>query len=176
MNLRKQLAIAHSRANADLILAYLFKNKAETAALWKVVSSSDPADAKLVKRAAMVLGDLGRARPDWLLPYHGRMLRLAAESPDPAIPRAVTRYFSELPLAKVTEEDQGALLEASFHYLNDPEATVTMKVFSMTTLGNFAALHPELKDEVRGLIERQVEEGEHTAGFYSRARKVLAAL
>lgn len=176
MDLLKQLGVAHSRANADLILNWLEQDRARTRVLMEVVRSKNPEQFKLVQRAAMVLGDLGRKHPDWLLPYHSELIELARESTHPAIPRAVTRYFSELPLAKVEESNQGHLLDMSFDYLTNPEASVTMKVFSMSTLLHFTRLFPELRDELRGLIELQLEEGENSAGYISRARKVLREL
>lgn len=176
MDIRQQLAVTHSRANADLILDYLRKDQARTQVLMNVLRSKVREDAKLVQRGAMVLGDLGREFPDWLIPYHGALLELASGATHPAIPRAVSRYFSELPLGKVNEAHQGLLLDLSFRYLSDRETTVAVKVFSMTTLYHFTRLHPELKDELLGLIELELEEGGTTPGYISRARRILEKL
>ena len=94
MDLRQQLSLAHSRANADLILTWLYADEARTRVLIDLVNSKDERDAKPVQRAAMVLGDLGRAKPDWLRPYQRSLLRLANEATHPALPRAISRYFS----------------------------------------------------------------------------------
>ena len=176
MDLRQQLAAAHSRANADIILAWLLKDEARTRVLMKVVRSKAVGDAKLVQRAAMVLGDLGRERPRWLYPFQVELVNLAAAARHPAVPRAVLRYFSELPLADIVEDAQGQLLDVSFQYLGDRSAPVTHKVYGMTILSNFAQTYSELTEELRELIEREIAEGVATPGFKSRGKKILANL
>lgn len=175
MDLVKQLAKAHSRANADLVLDWLYKDRARTQVLMEVVKSKE-VNFKIIQRAAMVLGDLGRARPDWLLPYHRDLLDLVHAYDHPALPRAVTRYFSELPLAQINEENQGRLLDLSFAYVGNPQETVTVRVFSMRTLLAFTKLYPELRDELRGLAEEILLEEGATAGLLSSARRAVKAL
>lgn len=175
MDLAKQLAKAHSRANADLILDWLYKNQARTQVLMELVKSKE-VDFKIIQRAAMVLGDLGRACPDWLLPYHADLLDLVHAYDHPALPRAVTRYFSELPLAKINEENQGRLLDMSFAYLGNPQATVTVRVFSMATLLKFTKLYPELRDEVKTMVEEVLLEENATNGLLAGARRTAKAL
>ena len=176
MDLRNQLAVAHSRANADTILQWLYADRARTQVLVEVVRSQEEADAKLVQRAAMVLGDLGRRHPEWLLPYQEQLVILADSPPHPAIPRPVLRYFSELPLTHISEPLRGLLLEIAFRHLGDRAAPVTHRVYSMTIIATFAKVYPELVEELQELIEREIAEGAATPGFSSRGRKILAGL
>ncbi|OAV44159.1 hypothetical protein [Lewinella sp. 4G2] len=176
MDLRQQLAIIHSRANADVILEWLEADETRTPLLMDVINDPDPKMAKVRQRACMVLGDLGRKHPNWLLPYHANLLELAATATHPALPRAVTRYFSELPVEQVSEVNQGVLLDLSFRFLADGDVPVAIRVFSMSTLAAFAALYPELKDELRGLIQVELEEGTASPGFRNRGLKVLGGL
>lgn len=174
MHLPTQLAQAHSRANADRVLQHVLANPAALPDLLDVFFT---AETRLVQRAAMVVGDLGRVQPTWLVPYHARLIVYAAD-PDShaAVTRNVTRYFSELPLAEVGEADEGPLLDLAFSKFEDGTVPVGIRVFCMQIVYHFSERYPELRDELREVIERELAEGEVTAGFRSRGRKVLRAL
>jgi hypothetical protein len=58
--------------------------------------------------------------------------------------------------------------------LLDPKEPIAVRAFSMTVLGNLAAQHPDLKKELRLVIESQLPYG--SAGFVARAKKVLKQL
>ena len=169
MDIRAQLLVTHSRANADLVLAFVL---AKQARLPKLMDAFFSGEKDVMNRAAMVVGDLGRKKPDWLLPYHARLITYADAYPHPAVPRNVLRYFSELPLGKVKEEDQGPLLDVAFRLTAGPEIPVGIRVFGMTIVAAFCVPYPELRDELRGIIELTIAEGT-TPGFWSRGGKVL---
>ncbi len=172
MNISEQLLTAHSRANADLVLNYVLEDESRTAGLMNAFLSDEN---RVVQRSAMVVGDLGRIRPGWLRSYHARMIEVAVAYPHPSVPRNVMRFFSELPLAEVAEEDQGALLDLAFRLTESQTEPVAIRVFAMTVVANFCKIYPELKDELRGIIELTIAEGT-TPGFRSRGGKILREL
>lgn len=172
MNIPKQLLTAHSRANADLVLQYVLAEEVRVPELMGAFLSTE---YRVVQRAAMVVGHLGRERPDWLQPYHACMIATAEAYPHPSVPRNVLRYFSELPLADVAEEDQGPLLDLAFRLTESQTEPVAIRVFAMTVVANFCKIHPELKDELRGIIELTIAEGT-TPGFRSRGGRILREL
>ncbi|WP_020569652.1 hypothetical protein [Neolewinella persica] len=172
MNYRDQLLSEHSRANADLVLNHVLKDRQRVANLMDVFLSDE---YRAVQRSAMVVGDLGRLRPAWLQPWHKHMILAAKEPEHDSVVRNVMRYFSELPLEQVGEDDQGALLELAFRLTESPLQAVAIRVFSMTVAANFCQLYPELKEELRGIIELSLAEGA-TAGFRSRGNKILRKL
>jgi hypothetical protein len=79
-----------------------------------------------------------------------------------------------LQVADIPVRFQGRAVNSAMRIMKDPEELVAAKVFGMTLLANIAASHPELKNEVRVVIESQYPYG--TAAFRSRARKVLKSL
>jgi hypothetical protein len=172
MNYQEQLLSVHSRANADKVLNHVLKDRKRVAKLMDVFLSNE---YRAVQRSAMVVGDLGRLRPAWLQPWYGKMIAAAKAPKHDAVVRNVMRYFSELPLEQVGEEDQGALLELAFRLTESPLQAVAIRVFSMSVAANFCKLYPELKDELRGIIELTIAEGA-TAGFRSRGNKILRVL
>ncbi|TXF85671.1 hypothetical protein FUA23_20455 [Neolewinella aurantiaca] len=172
MNYPNQLLKEHSRANADLVLNHVLADKKRVEALMDAFLTGE---YRVVQRSAMVVGDLGRKKPDWLKPWHGRMIAAADPAPHPSVSRNVMRYFSELPLSAVEEDEQGKLLDLAFRLLEDQTEAVAIRVFAMTVVFNFCDIYPELKDELRGIIELTIAEGT-TPGFRSRGGKILDLL
>ncbi len=172
MNYAEQLLVEHSRANADRVLQHVLADQHRVAALMEVFLGDE---YRAVQRAAMVVGDLGRAQPGWLAPWHGRMIAAAADPQHDAVRRNVMRYFSELDITGIGEEEEGYLVDLAFRLTADQEAAVAIRVFSMQIVANYVEKYPELKDELAAIIELTIAEGT-TPGFRSRGGKILKRL
>lgn len=172
MDIRQQILETHSRANADLVLNHLLEDKRRVNKLMKLFLGEE---YRVVQRLAMVVGDLGRLKPNWLQPWHQAMIAAADNPLHDSVKRNVMRFFSELPLNALTEEDQGPLLDLAFRLFESPTEAVAIRVFSMQIVANFSDTYPELKDELRSVIEITIAEGT-TPGFRSRGKKILRKL
>lgn len=172
MNYPKQLLKEHSRANADLVLNHVLEDRKRVTTLMEAFLRGE---YRVVQRSAMVVGDLGRKKPDWLKPWHARMIAAADHASHPSVSRNVMRCFSELPLSFIKEEDRGPLLDLAFRLTESQTEAVAIRVFAMTVVFNFCTLYPELKGELRGIIELTIAAGT-TPGFRSRGGKILAEL
>ncbi|MEM6769758.1 MAG: hypothetical protein AAF597_04150 [Bacteroidota bacterium] len=172
MDYAKELLVEHSRANADRILNHVLADKRRVAALMTVFLGQE---YRVVQRAAMVVGDLGRARPSWLTAWHGRMIAAANAPQHDAVRRNVMRYFSELSIDQIGEEDEGYLVDLAFRLTADQEAAVAIRVFAMQIVANYVEKYPELTDELAGIIELTIAEGT-TPGFRNRGGKILRKL
>ena len=128
----------------------------------------------VVMRGAMALADLGRAQPALLVPYHRELVDLLQSDPIDATNRCLFRYFAELPLADVDPAVEGELLDLAFRRGSDPQSSVTIRIWGLQIVANYCARYPELRDELRGVIEEQMPTA--PAGFRSRGRKILAAI
>ena len=69
----------------------------------------------------------------------------------------------------VPEQEQAFLIDLCFRWILDNEETVAVKVYCMQIIANH--LYPELKYELRGVIEDRFSRS--SAGFQSRGRKIL---
>lgn len=172
MNIREQILAEHSRANADRVLHYVLEDKRRVKPLMKLFLGEE---YRVVQRLAMVVGDLGRLQPTWLSPWHKAMIASGNAPLHDSVKRNVLRYFSELPLSSIEEEDQGEILDLAFRLFESPTEAVAIRVYGMQIVANFSAVFPELKDELRGLIEITIAEGT-TPGFRSRGTKILRQL
>ena len=172
MDIRAQILSAHSRANADLVLNYVLDDKGRVKPLMKLFLGEE---YRVAQRLAMVVGDLGRFRPAWLHPWHEPMIAAANAPLHDSVKRNVLRYFSELPLGAVGEEQEGELLDVAFRLFESPLEAVAIRVYGMQIVANYAEHFPELKDELRAVIEITIAEGA-TPGFRSRGQKILKRL
>ena len=87
-----------------------------------------------------------------------------------AVKRNIMRLLQDIEIPK---QLYGTITDKSFMLL-DPKETIAVRVFSMTVLANIAKQEPDLKKELRIVIEDQLLYA--SAGFLSRAKKVLKAI
>lgn len=136
------------------------------AALMALFFENDP---ELTKRIAWVLGHVGEQHPALLEPYLPLLIQQLQQPLPDATKRNILRL---LQFADIPEAQAGILADACFRFLALPEEPVAIKSFSMVLLHGMCKTMPDLGNELRLLIEDQLEHA--SPGFLSRARKVLA--
>jgi hypothetical protein len=62
-------------------------------------------------------------------------------------------------------------MDTCFRYIASPDETVAVKAFSLTILHNLSHQYPEIKNELKLVIEERWNY--ETAAFRSRAKKIL---
>lgn len=172
MKLEEELARAHSRANADRVLEIILGEPSLTKELTRLTAQwHDPVTAQ---RAAMVLGDLGRIRPEWLAPYLKKLVVAARDPVHPAVRRNVLRHLSELPPERVPTALHARLLDWALEITGAPDKPTACRVFAMQVVANLSALYPEVAGELREVLTLGLEDA--TPGYRSRAGKILRSL
>ncbi|MFT3910766.1 MAG: hypothetical protein QM737_15215 [Ferruginibacter sp.] len=74
----------------------------------------------------------------------------------------------------VPDEIEGEAMDNMFKWLSDPKSIVSTKNFAMSALYNFTIKYPELKNELRTIIEEQLDK--NSLSFQKQARKLLEKL
>ena len=164
--IEEQLAKEHSKTMAIRLTEWIGED-AERMAEFMTVFLGD--DYRLTQRAAFVLSYVSRTNPAVLEPHLTEMVAaLRKPGQHVAIRRNVIRHFDNygFPDALIDE-----LADLCFTYLADPQEAVAVRAFSMGVLEKVCAKEPELKSELRLLIEEHLPHG--TAGFKSRGKKIL---
>lgn len=77
-------------------------------------------------------------------------------------------------LAGIPEELEGEITDALFQWILDPKITTSTKSFAVLALYNQTQKYPDLKNELRTVIEDQLEK--NGSSFEKRAGKVLGKL
>ncbi|MGB3947594.1 MAG: hypothetical protein WBM13_06400 [Bacteroidia bacterium] len=168
MDFVAQLHKEHSRANTDLIAnsignnAQLFK---------KIIDIIYNEEAPLPQRASWLLPVVNNKYPELLVPYISKFSKTVVNFTVDGIKR---NMLSVLEKHIIPKNEQGKLVNVCFDYLLSPDETVAVKVYAMQIIANICVEHPELKNELKVVINDQLLK--NTAAFYSRANKILKTL
>ncbi|WP_116127633.1 hypothetical protein [Lewinella sp. IMCC34183] len=171
MDPSEELTRTHSRENADRIAAWVLEDVSRLDVL--MASFFDPDEPVISQRAAMVVGGVARARPQWLLPYLEALTEVIERPGHPALRRAVLRYFSEVE-PRWLEPFAGRIVDGALRLTDSPSEPVAVRVFAMQVAANLGGAYPELADELRAMLLVHLPGSQ--AGFRSRATKILRDL
>jgi len=169
MNLREEILKEHSSSQRDKIVAWVGASQERFDKLFKLFTNDV---YRVTQRAAWPVSYCVAAHPGFINKHWpGFIKNLEKPGLHDAIKRNSIRLLQNM---EIPGKYQGAIMSICFKYLESPTEAVAIKVFSLTVLGNLAKLYPEIIPELKLLIEEQIPD--QTAGFKSRAKKVLKKL
>ena len=88
---------------------------------------------------------------------------------------SVMRILSKLLMLKpIPEKEEGNVLNAAFDWLTNKDLPIAVRVNCMQIVFNLTGKYPDLQNELRGIIENEIETGK--PAFKSRGRKILTQL
>jgi hypothetical protein len=130
-------------------------------------------DNKLAQRAAWSMRWAAEKRPDLIIPHVGSLVKqLNRVDVHDAVIRNSLKVLECV--VNIPEEYHGAVLDACFGLLSDRKTPIAIKVFSMSLLFKLSNHYPEIKNELRLIVQENMEL--ETAAFRSRGRKILQAI
>ena len=169
MDLKKRLDLGQSKTQTNQIVDYVngipirFKELVE-------VFLNGP--YRTTQRAAWPLSICVEKWPYLIDPHLKKILDSLQK---PGIHDAVKRNTMRLlQFILIPKRHHGRVGNLCFDYLQDPKVAVAIRVFSMTVLANISVDQPDIKKELKLILEDHLPFG--TAAFKSRATKVLKAL
>jgi hypothetical protein len=166
MDLKSQIQKEHSKANCQRIQKYVGNHKKRFADLIAVFLAGP---YRVTQRAAWPISYCVEEHPELINPHLRKMLNFMTK---PGIHVAVKRNTMRLlQFINIPKSIQGQVIDLCFELLSNKKETVAVQVFAMTVLANISKHIPELKNELRFLIEDRLPYA--TAGFRSRANKIL---
>lgn len=168
MKLREEILREHSKKQSEKIAAWVCRDKKRFTALMHLFLHDE---YRVVQRCAWVVKLVADQHPDWISPYIRKMLLYCKQPVHDAVKRNVVNILQDIDLP---ENLQGLAATTCFDFLATPNLPVAIKVFSMTVLYNITQQHPELRNELRTIIEEQIEF--ESAAFRSRGFKVIKQL
>ncbi|MEO6167388.1 MAG: hypothetical protein ABIO46_12130 [Chitinophagales bacterium] len=168
MKLREEILREHSKKQTEKIAAWVCLDKKRFTTLLHLFFHDE---YRVVQRTAWVVKLVADQHPEWTNPYIRKMLLYCKQPVHDAVKRNVVNILQDIDLP---ENLQGLAATTCFDFLGTPNLPVAIKVFSMTVLYNITKQHPELRNELKTLIEEQMEY--ESAAFRSRGSKVLKQL
>jgi hypothetical protein len=127
---------------------------------------------RVVQRSAWMVGNCGIDHPEFLKPYFQKLITYLAQ-PDthPAVRRNILRIFQ---FVEIPKKFHGRMIDLCIKFLISKDEPIAVKAFAMTVASNIAQANPELKSELRMIIEDMLPYG--SAGIRARAKHVLKEL
>jgi hypothetical protein len=169
MDLKREILRKHSRAQMLRIAAYA---GAGPARFRELVSVYLAGPYRVTQRAAWPLSTCVARDPALVLPHLKKILDLLEK---PGIHDAVKRNTMRLlQFIDIPHRYHGQVAGFCFTFLSSKEEPVAVKAFAMSVLHGITQTHPELKRELKLLIEDQLPYA--SAAFRSRGIKILKEL
>jgi hypothetical protein len=169
MDLTRELLRAHSKSQATKIADYVSDNPIRFKAL---VDTFFKGPYRITQRAYWPLNLCVERNPDLVKPHLKRIVNYLHE---PGIHDAVKRNTLRfLQFCSIPKALHGKVAALCFQYLESKKEAVAIKVFAMTVLSNIIENEPDLKKELKIILEDQLPYA--SPGFTVRAHRVLKAL
>ncbi|MGB4845918.1 MAG: hypothetical protein WBP16_15740 [Ferruginibacter sp.] len=169
MNLKQEILKEHSKAQCTKIVNWIGSSQQRFDELFALFLNEE---YRVTQRAGWPMSYCVIANP-LFIKKHWKKLINNLKKPDlhDAVKRNSVRFLQKM---EIPEKYRGDLMDICFKYLESPKEALAIKVFSMSVLGNLAKQYPEIKPELKLLIEEQLPN--QSAGFKARAKKILKQL
>ena len=166
MNLYRLLSTDRSKAGRDRVVSYVQKDAGRFKQLFDLFRNGEP---RIAQRASWAVSHCAEKYPELIFPYRKELADyLQTPGIHDSIKRNILRIFQDIDIPQELEVN---LLERCFGYLMDKKEAVAIRVFAMQVLANLSKKYPEIKNELRILIEDELPYAK--PAFVSRGRKIL---
>lgn len=118
--------------------------------------------------SSWLLSHVAENHIELILQFHSKIIDTFLDCQEPSTQRNLCNVLTKLPKIEYKE---GELLDAYFSFLTNSESKVALKVYSMYQIVPFLKDYPELKSELKSLIEAGMQK--ETPAFAAAGRKVL---
>jgi len=166
MNLRQTILSKHSKDTCTAIVNWVGSNQKRFDELFQLFLNDEPV---VIQRAAWPLSYAVIAHPKLISKHFGKLLKNLDQ---PLLHDAVKRNTMRLlQYIEIPKRYQGTVMNRCFDYIISPSEKPTVKAFSLTVLQKLSNHYPEIKQELKTIIEDRWDI--ESAAFKSRARKIL---
>lgn len=169
MNLRDEILKEHSKRQAHKIAAWVGSDEDRFEELLEFVLKDEPI---VSQRAAYAFGVVADLQPQ-LMQKHLEVLIETLKQPKlhDAVKRNIVRMLQEV---HIPDDLLGTVTDVCFGYLASGVEPIAIKAFSMTVLLKVARRYPDIKNELKMLIEHQLIDA--SPATLNRGQKVLKEL
>lgn len=168
MDIATQLLTELSRRNTDLIAHYIGNDAEKFHHLMDLLFHGK---APIPQRAAWVVTHIAEKYPELCLPFIEPIILHLEKFEHTGIHRCLLRFISEM---DIPESLQGQLYDICYQWLMDKHAPIAVKVHCMQILFNISEVEPDLKHELRLIIEELTDH--ESAALRSRSQYLMKKL
>lgn len=126
-------------------------------------------DKRIAQRAAAIVMTLADIEPLLFAPYMHRLIMQLHHNPTETQKRNIVRIvdFVDIPMNLEVE-----IMNFCFQYLENTKESIAVRAFSMRVLGKLYSKYPEIKEELKTLIEMNLEQNP-SPGIINCGNKIL---
>jgi hypothetical protein len=169
MKLREQILKEHSKANCDTIVKWIGDSQPRFDELFDLFLNDE---YRVVQRAGWPLSYAVMAHPKFIQKHFSKLLKnLQKNNLHNSVKRNTIRLLQDI---SIPQRFQGQVMDTCFGYIHSPDEAVAVKAFALTVLENLSKQYPEIKSELKTIIEDRWDY--ESAAFHSRAKKILKKL
>ncbi len=169
MQLRETILSEHSSANCNRIAKWAGSSQQHFDELFNLFLNDE---YRVVQLAAWPLSYAAIAQPALIQKHFGRLMKnLKKPGLHDAVKRNTVRILQDL---DIPEKYHGEVMSICFDYIISPVEKPAVKAFSLTVLQHLSGQYPEIKKELKTIIEDRWDF--ESAAFKSRAKKILKDL
>src|ERR1043165_3280742 len=150
MDLLKEIEKEHSKTQTEKIIKYVGANKDRFAELMKLFLKGE---YRVTQRAAWPMSYCVCNHPELISPYFTQIVDLLEK---PGVHDAVKRNIVRLlQFVEIPKKYHGQVMNACFDLIADVETAGAIKAFSLTILDNLAKIYPDIRAELKLIIEER---------------------
>lgn len=165
MELRSAILKEHSKQNCDRIVNWIGHSQERYDQLVDLFLHDE---YRVVQRAAWPLSEIALKYPDLVKKHLDKIIdNLKKPGLHEAVKRNTVRLLQVVELPK---KYHGIIMSNCFDYLQSPAEKPAVKANAITVLQRLSEQYPEIKSELRTIVETQWDH--ESAAFKSRARKI----
>lgn len=169
MIIREELEQEHSKEQALKIATYACSSKKNFKELMNCFMSDE---YRIAQRAAWSVSWAAQKKPAMIVPYiKDLVVQMQRKDVHDAVVRNSVRILEAV---EIPESFHGDVMNACFEFVTSNTTPVAVKAFALTTLFNLSKKYPEIKPELKLIIEESWDM--ETAAFRSRGRKILSQI
>ncbi len=167
-NLIEQLKSELSKRNTDYIVHWIGDDPEKFRIIAEIMFKEEPS---LQMRASWVITTIADSKSEMLQPYTERIITNISNFEHSGTRRNLLRYLA---LIEIPEHHYGEIYDKCFNWLLSKDEPPAVKVHCMQILVNIAEKLPELKREIRLVIEELTDH--ESAAIRSRSRHLIKRL
>jgi hypothetical protein len=169
MHLRDAILKEHSKTQTSRIVKYIGSDAKRFKELIRIFLTGP---YRITQRAAWPISVVAESQPQLLKPHLKTILDFARKpNVHDSVKRNAVRLLQFIDLPKNLH---GNIAHLCFQFLQDKQESIGVKCFSLSALAEVAKSNPDLRPELKLIIEDQLPYA--PPGFRSRAHRILRAM
>lgn len=164
MKLRDALLKKHTKAQMLMIVQYIGESKKRFQDLMQLFLYDE---YRISQRASWAVSHCTDIHSELVEKYIPEMITKLSNPIHPAVIRNTLRILQSQDIPEHLHAD---IINRCTDYLLKPATPIAIKAFSLTVISNLSEIYPELKNELKAIIEDQLPTA--TPAFLSRVKQI----